>query len=301
MGGAQGVDRRLSQTRKLALVMNPTAAGGKPMQLIPEVKVALGELGLQYRIIETRDMDHASQAATEAAEAGETVVALGGDGLVGVLAGAVRDRGPLGVLPAGRGNDFARELSIPREVGAACRVLAEGVERQLDLGKANGRPFVCIASTGYDSVANRIANDARLVRGNLVYAYAAVRALVSWRPARFSVTLDGREHEFEGYTVAAANTRFYGGGMRVAPNADPNDGLLEVICIENVSKLRFLANLPKVFSAKHVQLEGVRSFRAREVAISANRPFDVYADGDRITQLPATVTVTPGLRVLVPA
>ena len=104
-----------------------------------------------------------------------------------------------------------------------------------------------------------------------------------------------------GYTVAAANCRFYGGGMRIAPNADPADGLLEVVLVEQSSKLRFLSNLPKVFSAKHVELEGVRTFRAREVEISADRPFDVYADGDRITELPTTVRVVPrALRVLAP-
>jgi YegS/Rv2252/BmrU family lipid kinase len=301
VGGAQGIDRHVSEPRKLALVMNPSAAGGRSVRLVPEVHEALSELGLAHHMVETRDMEHALAAAREAAEAGEVVVALGGDGLVGALAGAVRDRAPLGILPAGRGNDFARELSIPSEARAACRVLAEGTERRLDLGEANGRPFVCIASTGYDSVANRIANEARIVRGNLVYAYAAVRALASWRPVSFTVKLDGSEHEFEGYTVAVANTRFYGGGMCVAPNADPTDGRFEVICVEDVSKLRFLANLPKVFSAEHVQLEGVRTFRAQEVEVAANRPFDVYADGEPITQLPASVRLTPGLlRVLVP-
>jgi diacylglycerol kinase family enzyme len=98
-----------------------------------------------------------------------------------------------------------------------------------------------------------------------------------------------------------ANTRYYGGGMRVAPEADPADGLLEVILIGNVSKLRFLANLPKVFSAKHVALDSVQSFRSHQVSIAADRPFDVYADGDVIARLPATVRLVPeALRVVVP-
>ena len=301
MGGAPRVDRRLTAVEKLALVMNPSAAGGKATRVLPQVREALAGLGLPYRVIETRDLAHAIEAAQAAAESGETVVALGGDGLVGTLAGAVRERGLLGVVPAGRGNDFARELGIPEDPAGACRVLAGGRERRLDLGEANGRPFVCIASTGYDSEANRIANETRVVRGNLVYAYAAVRALARWKPARFTITLDGAAQTFEGYTVVAANTRFYGGGMRVAPNANPDDGLLELVFIEDVSKLRFLANLPKVFSAKHVELEGVRSFRASEASITADRPFDVYADGDRITQLPATIRLAPGaLRVIAP-
>lgn len=269
--------------------------------MLGEVNARLDALSLEHRVIEARDIEHASRVAVEAASGGETVVAMGGDGLVGALAGALRGGAPLGILPAGRGNDFARELGIPDEVPGACRVLAEGVERVLDLGEANGRPFVCIASAGYDSVANRIANEARIIRGNLVYAYAAIRALASWRPAGFTVRFDGEERRFTGYTVAAANTRFYGGGMRVAPGADPSDGLLELVMIEDTPKLRFLGNLPRVFSAKHVQLDGVSTTRARELEISADRPFDVYADGEVITALPATIRLIPGaLRVIAP-
>jgi YegS/Rv2252/BmrU family lipid kinase len=287
--------------RRLVLIMNPASAGGRPLRLLPRVEQELAALDLVHRVVATRDMEHASQAAAEAAADGDTVVALGGDGLVGTLAGAVRAAGPIAVLPGGRGNDFARALSIPDEIGAACRVLAEGSERRLDLGEANGRPFVCIASTGFDSDANRIANEARFVKGNLVYLYAALRATAAWRPARFTVRLDGEAHQFEGYTVAAANSPFYGGGMRIAPDANMNDGLLDVITVERSSKLRFLANLPKVFSGKHIAADSVRAFRAREVVISADRPFDVYADGDPLTALPATVRIIPGeLRVIAP-
>jgi YegS/Rv2252/BmrU family lipid kinase len=229
------------------------------------------------------------------------VVALGGDGLVGKLAGALSDSAALGVVPAGRGNDFARALGIPDDVPGATRVLLDGVRKALDLGEANGRPFACIASLGYDSDANRIANDAKLVRGNMVYAYAAIRALMAWKPARFTVRLDGREHRFEGYTVAAANTGYYGGGMNMAPAADPSDGLLDVIMVEKISKLKFAANLPKVFKGTHVDEPTISVHRAREVEIAADRPFDVYADGDPLTTLPATVRlVRGGLSVIAP-
>jgi YegS/Rv2252/BmrU family lipid kinase len=288
--------------RRIALIVNPSAAGGKPRRLLPEVRAELDAVGLSYRVAETRDMPHAVELAHEAAANGETVVSLGGDGLAGAIAGALGDTAPFGILPGGRGNDFARALGIPLEIKGACRVLSTGVERRIDLGDANGRPFACIASVGYDSVANRLANEARLIRGNLVYAYAALRALVMWKPARFQVRLDGAEHEFEGYTLAAANTAYYGGGMQVAPEADPSDGVLDVVFIERSSKVRFAANLPKVFSGKHVEEDSVSCYRAREVEIVADRPFDVYADGEILTQLPARVTVRhSALRVLLPA
>jgi YegS/Rv2252/BmrU family lipid kinase len=291
----------LSDDRRLALIMNPAAAGGRALRLLPRVQEELASLDLAHRVVETRDIAHASEAAREASTAGEIVVAMGGDGLVGTLAGAIGREGTLGVIPAGRGNDFARELSIPEDARAACSVLALGTVRELDLGEANGKPFACIASAGFDSDANRIANEARLIRGNLVYLYAALRALAAWRPARFTVTLDGAEHSFEGYTVVVANSRFYGGGMQVAPAANLTDGLLDLVFVGKNSKLRFLANLPKVFSGKHVELDGIETHRGREVEIRADRPFDVYADGDVLTELPATARVIPGaMRVIAP-
>jgi YegS/Rv2252/BmrU family lipid kinase len=291
----------VNEERKFAILMNPASAGGKPLRVLPEVKRELGAAGAAHRVIETRDLPHATHAARDAVQNGEVVVALGGDGLVGTLAGALHGSAALGVLPGGRGNDFARAIGIPLDIPGACRVLLEGVRKALDLGEANGRSFACIASMGYDSEANRIANQARLVRGNLVYAYAAIRALMAWKPARFTVRLDGRELRFEGYTVAAANTGYYGGGMHMAPGADPSDGLLEVVFVEQVSKRRFLANLPKVFKGEHVEEDSVSVHRAREVEIAADRPFDVYADGEPITTLPATVRlVRGGLSVIAP-
>ncbi len=302
MGGAAGRGRRVNGSeRRLALILNPASAGGKALRLLPDVERELERLGLPHRVVQTRDIEHAREAARQAASAGEVAVAVGGDGLVGTLAGALKGGGTLGVLPAGRGNDFARELSIPKDPAAACGVLADGEIRELDLGEANGRPFACIASAGFDTDANRIANEAKLVKGNLVYLYAALRALAGWRPTVFTIRLDGDEHLFEGYTVVVANSRFYGGGMRVAPGADPSDGLVDVVVIGKNSKLRFLANLPKVFSGKHVELEQVHVFRGREARIAADRPFVVYADGDPITELPMTVrAVSGGMRVIAP-
>jgi YegS/Rv2252/BmrU family lipid kinase len=292
----------VSSDRRFAILMNPASAGGKPVKVLPVLQRELTSAGAEHRVVETRDMPHAAHAAREAAGRGEVVVALGGDGLVGKLAGVLRDSTPLGVVPAGRGNDFARALGIPEDTAGATRVLLDGVRKALDLGEANGQPFACVASLGFDSDANRIANEARLVRGNLVYAYAALRALATWKPARFTVRLDGREHHFEGYGVAMANTPYYGGGMKVAPAADPSDGLLEVVWLEQTSKRRFLTKiLPGAFKGAHVEEETVHVHRAREVEIAADRPFEVYGDGDPLTSLPATVRlVRGGLSVIVP-
>jgi YegS/Rv2252/BmrU family lipid kinase len=288
--------------RRLALFANPAAAGGRALSALPAVESELTHLGVQYRVVDTRGVDHARDEARSAAENGETVVAVGGDGLVGCMAGALRGRaGALAIVPSGRGNDFARVLRIPTEPREAARVAVDGTERTLDLGLANGRPFVGIASLGFDSDANRIANEAKLVKGNLVYLYAALRALAGWKHARFRVTIDGEAREVVGYSVAIGNSKAYGGGMFVFPHAKLDDGLLDVLTVEQHGKLRWLAAVPKVFKGTHVDSPYGRFDTGRVVEVVADRPFTVYADGDPIAELPLTVTLDEAsLRVVVP-
>jgi YegS/Rv2252/BmrU family lipid kinase len=297
----------------VCLIVNPAAGGGKAGRIAPAVEQALLGHGLRVRRCETLHLEHARELGCEAARAGETVVALSGDGMIGVLADALQavPGAILGVLPGGRGNDLARVLGISDDAVVACETIAHGVPRPVDLGVAVdpstgvvGRAFVGIASVGFDSEANRIANEAPAWLGGGVYAYGALRALLSWRPARFEIELDppGERHTFTGYTIAAANSRAYGGGMLMAPDALLDDGLLEVIVVEDVGRARFLANLPKVFRGTHVQLPSVHVFRAAEVAIAANRPFTMYADGDPLGELPLRIRAVAGaVNILVPA
>jgi YegS/Rv2252/BmrU family lipid kinase len=289
--------------RAIALIVNPAAGGGRAGRLLGAVGNALDSQKLAHHVERTRSLEHARELARAAAEAGEVAVAFGGDGLIGAVAGAlISSDGLLGVLPGGRGNDLTRVLGIPRDPVAACQVLASGVVRAIDLGEVAGRTFVGIASCGFDSEANRIANQARLIRGNLVYTYGALRALASWRPATFTVRLDrGPAHTVVGYTIAVANSKAYGGGMLLAPDASLDDGMFDVVMVEHVSKPRFLRLLPGVFKGEHVQQPAVHVKRAREIEIAADRPFTLYADGDPIAELPATVRVLPrAVGVLVP-
>lgn len=258
---------------------------------------------VEYRIVRTESLEHGISQARSAAEAGEVPVVMSGDGLIGSVGGALAQTGAaMGIIPGGRGNDLARVLGIPKEPAGSVAVLAEGHEREIDVGEANGRRFLCIASCGFDSEANRVANEAKWVRGNLVYAYAAFRTLAAWKPANFRVVLDGGEpFEFAGYSVAVANSKAFGGGMFVAPHAELDDALLDVITVSDVSKLRYIRGLPKVFKGEHLENEEVREMRGGTVEITADRDFAVYADGEHLTDLPATITTLPrALRVIAP-
>jgi YegS/Rv2252/BmrU family lipid kinase len=288
---------------RICLVVNPSAGGGRAGRTLPDVRAELTRRGIEHRVEATRSLEHAKELALGAAANGETTVTLGGDGLIGAVADALKHSdGVLGLLPGGRGNDFARVLKIPLDPVAACAVIADNVARELDLGEVNSRTFISIASCGFDSDANRIANETRVVRGNLVYAYGALRALAGWRPAQFEISVDGRDaRTMRGYTVAVANSGAYGGGMLLAPSASLEDGALDLVTVEDVPKLRFLRLLPSVFKGEHVHQRAVQVTRATEVTIAADRPFTMYADGDPIAELPATVRVLPrAVKVIVP-
>jgi YegS/Rv2252/BmrU family lipid kinase len=289
-------------TRRLTLLVNPTAAGGRALARLPAVEAELRRLGAEHRVVRTRSIEHAREEARAARQAGTTVVAMGGDGFVRPIAGELAESaGALAIIPGGRGNDLARALAIPTDPAEAARLAVEGPERLIDVAAANGEPYLGIASFGFDSEANRIANEAKLIRGNLVYLYAALRALVAWRPARFSVEVDGTLHEFTGYSVAVANSRAFGGGMYIAPHAALDDGMLDVVTIAESSKLAYLRGIPSVFKGTHLENPTVELRRGRQIAVSADRPFDVYADGDPVAALPATMTVRQqALRVIAP-
>jgi YegS/Rv2252/BmrU family lipid kinase len=287
----------------LVLLVNPASAGGRPTKLLPRVEQALDASRATFRVERTRSLEQGAAQALAAVEAGELPVVLSGDGLIGAVGGAMAgSETPLGILPGGRGNDLARVLGIPTEPEAAVEALLGGRPRRIDVGEVDGRRFLGIASVGFDSEANKIANETRLLRGNLVYAAAALRALVRWKPARFTVRVDQERYRFTGYTVAVANSSAYGGGMFIAPDAELDDGEFDIVTVGDVGKLKVLGNLRKVFKGTHVEEDEVTVFRASHLELSASQPFRVYADGEHLSDLPSTLRVLPrALSVIVPS
>jgi YegS/Rv2252/BmrU family lipid kinase len=300
----------------VCLIVNPAAGGGRALRVAPAAEQALRARQLVVRRAQTRSLEHARELASEAAANGETIVTLGGDGLIGAVADALRHlpQAVLGAIPGGRGNDLARVLEIPDDTDGAAAIIAAGHTRRIDLGLVEprdeasphaARAFVGIASAGFDSDANRIANDAPPWLGGFVYVYGALRALAAWRPTLVEIELDppGVRHTLSAFSIGACNSKAYGGGMRAAPGALLDDGLLDVVVLESVGKLAFLTRiLPKVFKGTHVHEPGVQVFRARELTIATDRPFSMYADGDPVAELPVRVSALAGaVSMLVPA
>ena len=287
----------------VCLIVNPHAGGGRALRLLPGVEAALRGQGRRFRVVETMSMQHARQLAREACDQGDIVAAMGGDGIVGAVAGELRDRqGLLAVIPGGRGNDFARKLDIPFDPVEAVKLLETGEERSVDLALANGTVYLGILSAGIDSDVSRIALETRLKLGTFVYTYGVLRAIARWKPAAWTVTIDGESLDFPGYSVAVANSGVFGGGMFLAPDASLEDGKLDVVLIREQSRLRYLRGLPRVFNGSHLKDPAISLHQGCEITFEADRPFTAYADGDPIGDLPLTVQVLPGaLRVVAPA
>jgi diacylglycerol kinase (ATP) len=282
------------------LVHNPAAGGGRSARLLPPVLERLRAAGVEVELHRTVSLEDACLAARQAAGAVEVVVAMGGDGTVGAcaagLAGAPDASAALGIVPAGGGNDAARNLGLPfGDPLAAAAMLPSLGARRADLVLAGERCVLNAAGAGFDAEVSWRANQ-RLswAPARLRYVGAVLAELVSGRPGDFRLHLDGRVLDTSAWLIAVANSQSYGGGMRIAPAALLDDGLLDVVVIAGeLSKLGFLATFPKVFSGRHVEHPAVHVYRAARVELEAERPVAVHLDGEPAGTLPASFKVAP--------
>jgi diacylglycerol kinase (ATP) len=298
----------------LSLIVNPVAGRGRSLQLVPRATAVLAAAGVSYEVRESASLRDAAELAARAADAGHVVVAVGGDGMAGALAGVAARLGcTFGIVPAGRGNDLARVLGIPFDPAAAAALLAGRSVRQVDLIGVStpDQAEVIVAGSvyvGVPSVAGEIANRTRWLKGPMVYPTAALRAVAGWQPARFAITGDAGQHEFAGYAVVVANSRYFGAGMMVAPPARIDDGILDLVLMRHGPKLAFVRALSRIKDGSHVSLAEVSLERGTDVTLTADRPLPVAADGEILpfaAPLPAgaplRIRVLPGaLTVIAP-
>jgi YegS/Rv2252/BmrU family lipid kinase len=300
---------------KFCLVVNPAAGRGRGARLLPEVLGPLAVAGAQTRVVESSSLGHAATVAAQAADRGEAVVAVGGDGTVGRMAAAVAGAGGvLGIVPAGRGNDFARMLGIPARPAAAAGLLLAGIPQAVDLisaGTDDGAELVVAGSVylGIPCDAAGIAQASRLATGSLGYQIAGLRALRAWRPATFSVdTGHGGPAACPLSCVVVANSAFFGAGIPAAPDASVTDGLLDVMTVRDGPKLSFLRVMLRAQRGTHLGLGQVDTVQAAAVTVTADRAMLAGADGEMLpfaSPLPAgsplRIKALPGaLRVLAP-
>jgi len=293
-------------------VVNPAAGRGRAGARLPHLVDALAATGLDVAIQVSADAADLVAIARGAFDRGRGVVACGGDGTVCALAGVAAEHGGvLAIVPTGSGNDFARQLEIPRaDRGRALALLEHGRVDQVDLGRvhtADGRTewFTTVANAGFDAVANEWANRVSWSSGTPLYVMAALRTLATYRPRPFRLTIDEEVIETEAWLVAVGNTRTYASGMMITPAASVHDGLLDVCVVGPVGRADFLRTFPSVFRGGHVRHPMVRTWQAERATVEAatvEAPVDLWASGEHVGPLPARLEPAPGaLSVVVPA
>lgn len=303
--------------RSFTFLVNPASGGGAaPGAALPVARL-LREAGARVDVTYSPGPAAMADLVRAAVDRDDVVVSVGGDGMLSSLAGVVAAAGGvLGVLPAGRGNDFARMLGLPTDAAGLARTLLDGPLRQVDLLRCEvpGSPARVVAGSvyaGVDARAAEIVHGMRRVPARLQYPVAALRALATYRPAAVRAVVDGATHEFRAATVVVANSCYYGKGMRVAPDACLDDGLLDLVVVEAVSKLALIRSLPTIYDGSHVALPEVTVLRGRHVELSADAgadadpPLPLGGDGEplgvlpRLGAAPTTVEVLPGALRLV--
>lgn len=283
-------------SRQIALLTNPVAGRGHAHRLQDLVVERLVAAGHEVDLVVGSDAEESVALARKAVADGvDTVVALGGDGMVHTAVQAVAGTDVhLGVVPLGTGNDYARSLGLPLgDPVAAADVVARGAGRRLDVARCGDRWFATVMAAGFDAAVNERANRMRWPHGDLRYTIATFAVLRRWSAVPYTLSLDGEERRLDAMLLAVANTDSYGGGLQIPAGAVPDDGLLDVIIIKPTSKLEFLKVFPQVRTGEHVNHPAFQRVRVRSVTVAAPG-VTAYADGERFGPLPLTVECVPG-------
>lgn len=288
-------------TRRLALLTHPGAGRGRGARAREVVLPRLRRAGFDVLDLVGRDVDEADAMARGACADGvETLVAVGGDGTMHLaLQHAVRTGTTLGLVPAGTGNDLARELGLPADpVGAADRLVA-GRTRRIDLARIGERHVATVVACGFDALVAERADAMAWPRGPVRYAVATAAELRGLAPRRYTLELDGRVHVVDGVLAAVGNTASFGGGLRITEGASTEDGMLDVVIVRSLTRRGLVRAFPSLYRGTHTGHPSYEHHRVRRVTVAA-AGITAYADGEPVGSLPLTVTAVPAaLRVVV--
>ncbi len=286
---------------EIVFLTNPTAGKGKASRARDVAVPRLREAGLDVRSLAGSDADEALGLARKAVADGvDALVVCGGDGMVHLAVQALAGTGtPLGIIPAGTGNDTARYFDLPLNspAEAADRVIA-GKTRVIDLARCGTKYFVTVLAAGFDAIVNERANTMSWPKGQMRYNLAMLAELRTLKPLDYTLDLDGETKRVDAVLVAVGNGPCFGGGLRITEGAEIDDGLLDVVIIRPLSRTKLVRTYPRLFKGTHTTIPEYEHHRVRSVTVDAPG-IVAYADGERFGPLPITVECVPGvLRVI---
>ena len=284
-----GAKRRLYV---LILAINPRSGRGQARKKASIAKKYFDALGIRVSLVEGHSLDDFRQQFIEQLdrEIITGVVALGGDGFIHeIIQHVVPRQIPLGVIPCGTGNDFARSIGVYRlSITEQINLIAHCDIRSIDLGRVDQRWFAAILSSGFDALVNERANQMQWPRGRMRYNIAMIEKIIQLKAHSYQIRLDQESIDVEATLVTVANGPSYGGGMNICPDAKLNDGLFDVMVLGKVSRAELLRVFPKVYSGRHVGHPAVSFYRCKEIEIIGSG--STFADGEPISTLPLTAT-----------
>ncbi len=282
---------------KTLIILNPASAKGKSLEIKNIIELEFKKFNMDYQIHISKSLDDMINITKSNLEKNfNNFISVGGDGtlhyMANVLAGTDKN---MGAIPTGSGNDITTTLGITPDVEKCCQIIKNGKIKRIDLGIINDKYYyLCIAGSGFDSQVNYLANNTRFpIKGPLKYTYSVYKTLITFRPKKFFINYDNNKREIYGMMIAASNMPTYGGGMKITPDADPEDGLFDVCIIKKMSKIHFIKIFPKVYEGKHIYDKHVEIFKTTALTLDSEYPFSVFADGEYICKLPASFKIVP--------
>ena len=289
---------------RIIILLNPTAKRGQARRRLERALRVFREQNAQFDVRESQSSQHLTELARGACEEKpDLIVSAGGDGTHHyVINGLLKSEIPLGLLPMGTGNDFAKGVGMPMDLHDAATALLNGPVRSIDLAQVGAAVYGCIAGVGFDSTVTRYANEhARWLKGSLAYTWSLLRCLPEYRPQQLEIIADGRSFSEEVLFAVVGNNASYGGGIRLAPRARLDDGILDVCIVPYLSRLELLRWVPRAYRGEHLHHPRIKYLQARKITLSAASRMELFGDGEFLQELPATIEVLPrALRVIAP-
>ncbi|HTS71642.1 MAG TPA: diacylglycerol kinase family protein [Terriglobia bacterium] len=287
------------------ILFNPSARRGKARRLLQRALEVFRQRGAAFEVRESQSAEHLVKLARAAGEEKpDLVVSAGGDGTHHyVINGILGSEAPLGLLPMGTGNDLPQGVGLPLDVSAAAAAMVDGRLREIDLARVGKVVYACIGGVGFDSIVTRYANEhAQWLSGRLAYTWSLLRCLSEYRPHPLGIVADGEVYLEQILFSVVGNNVSYGGGIRLAPRARLDDGLLDVCIVPYLHRLELLRWIPRAYHGEHLNHPRIKYFQARRITLDSSSRLELFGDGEFIQELPATIEVEPhALRVVVPA
>ncbi|MEE9166237.1 MAG: diacylglycerol kinase family protein [Candidatus Neomarinimicrobiota bacterium] len=265
----------------MLIIANPGGGRGRTLKRMPHFTSLLDEANEDYQVRWTEAPKHATEIATEEMEKFDLVVAFGGDGTVNEIAnGLIGSDTPLGIIPLGTGNDFARSCGIPLRIEEAARLLVKGVRKEIDVGTVNGRFFTNVVGVGFDARVNRESLKTAWLKGTALFLWATLKTLAKYESIPMRIELDNEVIEETTYLLCVGNGWSVGAGLKLTPDALLDDGTFDVCHVSDISSMKVVMNFPKLFNGNINDIDEVTSHRSRRIDIQSEVPFPVHIDGE---------------------